>query len=488
MKRFVYLYELDSVRNSPEEIQRGQDALFEEIVKKGNTVVLSFNQLTDSEAFLCAVRDEKAYEQIVALFTLGALKISRYGNIRTPSQYIQNAIDKCNSESKEAFLFSGLPVLRTEKDFLKKIKHALQYSDTTELEDILEKEHGESEREKIKYVIRFVRMILVMSLEKISGNPPYTGEKRNFMQFYEEITEVLQMESVSFSGTYGEEIKGKMPQALKCLEEIRRELRQEIDADKIMNNRTNWVEKLHLRERTEDEGGVRAEICLAEAVIDLCYNYTVEESVCHVSRHYDPKRQESLERDLETRLSLYWKDYKEGIHRFGEEKGEQDKLEIILPPWDTAARVVLEERKRQQDLDEKKEEEKCYETDCGQEKRRWRWRIVGQMLGRLRTAFLYILIFCAVDYLMGLVEEQAMGVFFHMTGNQIVRTLWSVGCSTIMFGIIGSLVANTFQLPDILESVRSIGTGVKDLYRIRKAKSGISYENIEQEKKHGRKI
>lgn len=35
MKRFVYLYELDSVRNSSQEIQRGRDALFEEIVKKG---------------------------------------------------------------------------------------------------------------------------------------------------------------------------------------------------------------------------------------------------------------------------------------------------------------------------------------------------------------------------------------------------------------------------------------------------------------------
>ena len=84
MKRFVYLYELDSVRNSSQEIQRGQDALFEEIVKKGNTVVLSFNQLTDSEAFLCAIRDEKMYEQMVTLFIQGALKISRYGNVRTP--------------------------------------------------------------------------------------------------------------------------------------------------------------------------------------------------------------------------------------------------------------------------------------------------------------------------------------------------------------------------------------------------------------------
>ena len=33
MRRFVYLFELDSVRNSKKEIQRGQQALFEEIVK-----------------------------------------------------------------------------------------------------------------------------------------------------------------------------------------------------------------------------------------------------------------------------------------------------------------------------------------------------------------------------------------------------------------------------------------------------------------------
>lgn len=35
MKRLVYLYELDSVRNSKKEIVLGQQALFEEIVKKG---------------------------------------------------------------------------------------------------------------------------------------------------------------------------------------------------------------------------------------------------------------------------------------------------------------------------------------------------------------------------------------------------------------------------------------------------------------------
>lgn len=51
MRRFVYLFELDSVRNSKKEIQKGQQALFEEIVKKGNTVVLSFKPIDGLRSF-----------------------------------------------------------------------------------------------------------------------------------------------------------------------------------------------------------------------------------------------------------------------------------------------------------------------------------------------------------------------------------------------------------------------------------------------------
>lgn len=52
MRKQVYLFELDSVRNSKAEIERAQKALFEEIILNGNSVVLSFNQLADSRGFL----------------------------------------------------------------------------------------------------------------------------------------------------------------------------------------------------------------------------------------------------------------------------------------------------------------------------------------------------------------------------------------------------------------------------------------------------
>ena len=45
----------------------------------------------------------------------------------------------------------------------------------------MENEKEEEKKKDLEYVIRFVRMILMMSLEKISGQPANTGEKRNFM-------------------------------------------------------------------------------------------------------------------------------------------------------------------------------------------------------------------------------------------------------------------------------------------------------------------
>ena len=43
MNKSVYLYELDSVRNSKEEIQYAQERMFREIILNGNQVILTMN-------------------------------------------------------------------------------------------------------------------------------------------------------------------------------------------------------------------------------------------------------------------------------------------------------------------------------------------------------------------------------------------------------------------------------------------------------------
>ena len=73
MNKLVYLYELDSTRISPWEIDNGRKALYEEIVMRGNRVVLTFQQLTDSKIFLELLKDKKDFEIITSLFEHVAL-------------------------------------------------------------------------------------------------------------------------------------------------------------------------------------------------------------------------------------------------------------------------------------------------------------------------------------------------------------------------------------------------------------------------------
>ncbi|MBE6747414.1 MAG: hypothetical protein E7558_08215 [Ruminococcaceae bacterium] len=56
MRKYVYLFELDSVRKTDAEIIAGQRALYDEIVKNGNIVVLTYNQLIDSTHLLTVVK------------------------------------------------------------------------------------------------------------------------------------------------------------------------------------------------------------------------------------------------------------------------------------------------------------------------------------------------------------------------------------------------------------------------------------------------
>ena len=86
----------------------------------GNQVVLSFNQLTDSDAFL----------------------------------------------------FSGLPVKCTDTELLTKIKAALAFGDLTLLEKIRDKYPvGSTDWKRLEYIQRYIRMILILSMEKLAMNP-----------------------------------------------------------------------------------------------------------------------------------------------------------------------------------------------------------------------------------------------------------------------------------------------------------------------------
>lgn len=70
MREYVYLFELDSVRKTDEEIIAGQKALYNEIVNNGNIVVLTYNQLVDSRGFFSLLKDSEYQKYFIKLLKM----------------------------------------------------------------------------------------------------------------------------------------------------------------------------------------------------------------------------------------------------------------------------------------------------------------------------------------------------------------------------------------------------------------------------------
>ena len=140
MDKLVYLHELDSVRNSADEMEAARRALYQEIVCNGNTVVITMNQLADSRAFLGLVaEDDGMLTAIKGLMLNGAIKISRYGDKRTASQYLQDNLQPTPAGSHGKFVLSGWDIpdeldIEERESIRDHIYRALRNSDTAYLE------------------------------------------------------------------------------------------------------------------------------------------------------------------------------------------------------------------------------------------------------------------------------------------------------------------------------------------------------------------
>ena len=465
MNKLVYLFELDSVCNTREGIEAGQQAMFEEIAQNGNSVVLSFNQLTDSCAFMAAVKDKHTYPYILELFRVGALKVSHYGKIRTPSQYLQNAIEKCKQNDESVFLFSALPIKSSDKELREKIHSALRYSDPAILTEMVEEKQRQldnslseqrqslqAEIAKLDFLDRYVRMILLLSTEKLSGNKPI-GVKTNPFSWY--MNKAIQHCSHSKDTIIVE--------AVGLLDEIRREISDEPDSDSLINNRSDWLTKLYKRENCEA-------VLMGKAIIDLCYNYTVEESICGVSRHFDGKNQKKLLEDFDKRLKKYWADFKNGLHILDEcDNSSLLEQTVKLPHWATAVRLYSAHTVQPS------ADGSIYEKNYKREKALWKLKIVRKLFKTLGLSCIYIVVLVAIDLIMGVFQD----ILFNSDGMSLLQALMVSGLSSLMFGVIGSIIALAPWLPDFLDVFRSIFNCFVDAIITKLAPHGKAYRNTE---------
>lgn len=491
MNRLVYLYELDSVRNSEAEVVLGQQALFRETVLRGNSVVLSFNQLTDSYAILSLLREEGSYEALLALFRLGAIKISKYGRIFSASQYIQNALQKCLGANDDSFVFSCLPVKTSEHELLQIIYESLAYSNMEKLRSMLrackqsictaqtleERTLLEAERERLTFIIRYVQLLLIISMEKLANNPARKTSGTSLIDC------IHWFMTVYSSLPWREGLQPIVEQGVCYLKQIERQL-TEAGQTSFLNNRSRWIEALAL----EAEGlsvELKRQRFMANAILDICYNVTIENSICGISTTYQ-LYEASMGTVFVEQLSRYWQLYEEKRHDFLlHSKMILHQASSSEVRWDTAVRTLenvygkgVRTEEEQVTLIEAaapREESLFDEQDMANELRQWQGKIARSMAKRFFLTLGYIGLFLLIE--MGL--NQMDNYFSHL--NILPDVVYSV-LGIVLFGLIGSIISQKTNVPDILECTYDLGVGCGDTIRLYKAQRRKEVNDATQSK------
>lgn len=295
MQKLVYLFELDSVRNSDNEILIGQQALYNEIVGNGNTVVLTYNQLVDSRGFFSLLDIPEYYDNLVKLFKIGAIRISQFGEIRTISQYLINA---CASE--RSFIYSGWPLKSTQKRLLALIKRSLIYSDLSEINDY-------------KDGIRSDAELLDLFIEVDSDMQPHDTSLdvsqckdiiENLFHLIKTVLRLSSIHTIYISPKPNDEYAMSLPKYLSYALRLNPDDNNELWESAISklksldlvknsigsNDRSDYHHAIRLLHKKAVDSGNVADVeayQYAEAIVDLCYNYQLEYSVCNSSKHYN---------------------------------------------------------------------------------------------------------------------------------------------------------------------------------------------------------
>ena len=483
MNKLVYLHELDSVRNTPEEIKRGQEAMYHEIVVNGNIVVLTYNQFTDSKAFLCAVKNETQYRHILELFRKGYIKLSNFtlkekikdGNnikeietdIYTPSQYFQHSLEK-NIRAKGTFIFSGLELNNSEKELMELMCNALKYSNTSVFDTYDVKAE---EKERVDELIKYTRLLLAISVEELAYNPIKREKGLTLSGLMSEIM----IANWSIYLTKDKAFAELFHKAIEVLKDVEGQL-----DEKKINARSNWIKKLNSLPEQE-------EVKLAAAIVHMAYNYVVEDSISNVSKHYDDTLGiDALLRDFTHRIEFFWEEHnKEGLHELHNPKNAAtgNVWENILkwenfPEWETAARVTEEKRviTNEKEMDAHSNRH-IYEDGYEQDRKKWRRKLGKTVLLQVLIAFVYIILIHIFNELTGGIQsivETAIGLL-GLDMHPVLSVIVNVVIYTVLLGIFSSYISNKLNLPDILESIDDIVNSFKDARNIRIAKRYASY-------------
>lgn len=401
MKKQVFLFELDSVRKTNDEIIVGQKTLYDEIVRNGNIVVLTYNQLIDSRAFFSLLNNKNYYDSFIKLFELGVIKVSQYGRIRTLTQYLLNTIDSENNK----FLYSTLPLKRSQRRLIALIRRSLIYSDLSEIQEYIElgneikkqadskqnNEKLEQKEENLKDLFVEIESCKNEKTGKVTEKEiktKLTLNKKlqilnNLHWLLSTVFRLSTVDNIFVQPRNPDEYKGykltdyltyiaKVPVTNDTLKDFplwerAMEVLQTLPSwkDKDQNNRSQYLRDIKAavkEDKNAEEDKERIKVYqFAEAIVNICTNYAYEMSICNISKHYnprdvkvpsekffffvdmDPSETSSFFIDFRARLKQHWKNGEDAEKRFlVEETNEFEVFKYInsIPDFAEAARII----------------------------------------------------------------------------------------------------------------------------------------------------
>lgn len=430
MQKYVYLFELDSVRKTDEEIVKGQKALYNEIVRNGNVVVLTYNQLIDSRGFFSLIDDFEYYKNLIALFESGAIRISQYGQVRTIVQYLINSMD----EDKK-FIYSALPLKFNQKRLTALVRRSLIYSDLSEIYSYIEGEKRSDD--ELKELFREVHGTITqdssLTLEQM---------RKIIEKLYWLLSIVLRLSTIH--QIYISPKNEKEYEKLKLHNILNIVVTFENLNDSLWNRAINVIKTLpcyrnhnnnrsvyhrEIKEQYEKNGKAKTieEYQYAEAIINLCYNYACEISICNISKHYniDELKSEDSEKptfrlDFFSRLNQDWNEGLNVASRYQTDEtnefNEFKKMEMI-PDLEEAVRITQYSGVKNI---ENTDGIPRYEFEIDKQQREQKLCVMTAIFKRIPFLVLCIMIICSLE----VVIQCLQGTFEKfMDTNNIV---WSV--------------------------------------------------------------
>lgn len=480
MDKSVYLFELDSVRKSKEEIEFGQNALFDEIIMHGNTVICTFNQVTDSPVFLAILGDEEKYKMFLKLINLGTIRISRYGSIKTPSQYVQENLKKnIDKIDQNSFIFSSLPIRYDDINLQKNINQALMNSDLS-IFDTPSDNLNTTDNELIIFK-RYIELILKFSIQQLTINEPKNEDKTSMSNF---IFKIIEIEKDNINNLWDKSKINIINQACSILKDILDNIKE------LKDNRSVWINKLHTTyENKQQNLNCKEPFKMAEAMIDLCYNYALEDSILEVSKHYKNftiNDKDSFYNDFFNRLRLYYS----SNHKFLQVDSKEFMLnnKFTLPEWKIAALIIeqIKNNKRVTTLKkiislvliivkiknkDKITRDLHYEENFRAEYITWNILIVFNLISHTIFIIFGIISFFIFETLSDLAEEKTIRLLVEIP--EYIKTILNI----FIFVIIITLISSKLKIPDLLDSFKKILSNIKTILIILRNKND-SYNNL----------